>query len=369
MRTIDDLQAEFAVLERQAGVELRVPLALRASQPPARRPRRVYLPVLVAVVAVAAVTASVTLIGAGSSAHHQGAANTPYPASLPAASYAFSVGPLPDGLQAHDFASSTTDDLMTITSSDGKAAGIVTVVSSTAWHPAVPSDAVLVTVGGQSAYYGRLAFDQATDDAPFPAGPNIAHEGVLWHDPTGLWAYVADSAENPSAVALTQLQLVAIANATQIGTAHPAKMPIKLSYLPTGFALRSVYSPSDPSGADDPPSETFAQPGGSPTDSDFDWLDVEVLPADTDPSTVLLPAEIAAASKTVLTVGEFSGNYSPDAPTVLLTNGKFMISFTRSGRSVRPGGGISEAELTTIVHGITTAGDLTDRSTWFDAAG
>jgi hypothetical protein len=219
MPSIEDLRAAYATLKDQAPTEINI-LPSHATE---QHRRRFMLPALVAAGVVVAVAGSLTLADMASSnrnVHTAAASGAPstltstgatpvstaaapvsvasYPV-LPATGSIFTVGKLPAGLRASDGITSPFAEQMTLDSSDGKLAGVISVVPASAWHPSIPADAVPVKVDGQPGYYGTLNFDGAmgNQDSWFAANGSFLNAGdadeagVLWQDPSGVWAYVA----------------------------------------------------------------------------------------------------------------------------------------------------------------------------------
>jgi hypothetical protein len=385
MPTLDDLRATYAALAQDAHTELVGVLSIDSTP---RSRHRVGVPALLSAAVVAAATVGITVAGVASSDHHVAAGSTPSsPVSavnaatstptaatariaasvLPATSYVFKVGALPSGIHATQYSTSTAEDQTTLVSSDGSLVGIVTVAATKAWRPAIPANPTPVKIGSLTGYYGILDFTDANSPEADLVALGATRQGVVWRDQSGLWAYVAGNGYDDTAV--SQAQLVAIANAVQIGVPTSLKVPFTVGYQPAGFKTdittidsNPAITKPDPSFDDVIASTDLLNPTSSASTPGSLWIALMTGSAQQATHNGYPPS----ATGTTISVAGFSGRYNPGNKNLVLTNGKLTL-VVHGGVFSGSYHGPSVAEITKLVKSITLASDPTNQSTWIDA--
>ena len=324
------------------------------------------VPLVAAAGVIAIAAAGFALSGVGyPAAPTQAAAGTV--AKLPVTTWVFRVGALPDGLRFSYQASSTSTMTQNagILDAQGHIVGGVSIYATTADHPEIPKNAERLDVNGRTAY-------RAVPIGALATGPNgaiPAPASVIWQDVSGEWVSVDPGAGlgTNGGQELTASQVLAIARAVQIAPVaadgsqtltppEPVKELAKFTYIPAGYVLTQA-GPDGTGGGLTQPDDPAA----------FLSIGITVV-RPSDGSDGRVGTDPPAADDQRVTHGAFIGTYSPkqglgvsngnvnvSIASVVAVNGKSAVSFSLD-------------ELLKILDGMTLASNLSDQSTWFDAA-
>jgi hypothetical protein len=404
MPEVHDLHAAFAELERLAPTEAGAGASAAPTidlMPAARRhhPRRRM--VVVSAAGIAAAVAAVATVSAGvwsgdrhgnraagggtssaanapvapvvpsstsSSATATKSASAPPPApakfaksSLPTNRNSYAVGPLPDGLRVFVTWASDGYQEVTLQGATEDDANLV-LGSATSWHPPIPKGATAVLVNGRHGYY--YAHFDVTHAPPILGRTQTSAPGVAWQGASGKWAFLTQIGPlggQSDPPAFSKAKLVAVANAFQVDASQSVKTPVSFGYLPGGQQLTmagTIYRPVKGADPDVDVRYTFAPTSGSYA------LNMEI-----EQGTALMDEEgveyDSAPQIKHIAVNGWSGYYSPQDPSLTVTNGKVSVYLTK-GAVVGPGNGIPLVEVTKILKELKAAPSVSDHATWFN---
>jgi hypothetical protein len=227
---------------------------------------------------------------------------------------------------------------------------VVTVYPPGGWAPHRPADAVGVTVGARAGFYGQIAHTGPDAPAITAHDPMLIGNSLAWQYLPTAWARI-DATAQGTGTGQSLPQLLAVASALRFGVHTSVTVPSQLRYIPAGDYVTNILVDL---GARGP--HTTVSLGKIGSSITITEILIGAPSTRNDPGMTPVDPNLVHE-----TIGRFTGTYSHGSLTV--NDGVTEIDISGAGSTTQ--GGLSEAEASQIIRGLTMAARPDDPSTWY----